>query len=177
MAAMRAAKRIALLTAAALAAFAAAAQAPPVQLRAVADILLADEVDTLKLADALGSRVIRRTEDNSPLRPNEQVYYAATTAFQGIRLSLERDKRWAAANPHTLYLQPAGFGGPSVTQIDQVFGVGRPGTAASLPQGSTRTWVYGPAGNRYVAQIIADLPAAGGTTTAIALLRIRIDRR
>src|SRR5439155_15853813 len=103
---MRAAKGITRLAAMALAFVAAAAQAqaPVVQLRAIADVLLADEVDTLKLADALGSRVIQRTEDKSPMRPNEQVYFAATTAFQTVRLSVERDKRWAAANPHTLYL-------------------------------------------------------------------------
>jgi hypothetical protein len=180
MPAMRAALGITVLAAAVLAAVTTAAQVPAaVQLRGVADVLLDDEVDTLKLADALGSRVIQRTEDKSPMRPNEQVYYAATTGFQTIRLSVERDKRWAAANPHTLYLHPAGFGGPSVAQLDQVFGVGRPGAAASLPQGTTRTWVYGPANSRFVAQIIAELPPApaGAGNPAIALLRVRIDRR
>jgi len=149
------------------------AEASPVaRIRQVADALLTEEVDVVKLAKTLGSREINRTEDKSPMRPNLQVYFAATEQFQVLRLSIERDKRWAAANPHSLYLTPVPYGSLSVLQMDQTFGSSRPG-----PSPHTLAWIYGAAGQTFVAQLIAEYPAAPTANSIMSKLQIRIDRR
>jgi len=100
------------------------------RVRAAADLLLADTVEAKKLGAVLGSQEMRRTEDKSPMRPNEQIYFASTEQLKVIRLSIERDKRWASANPHSLYLTLSPFANLTLTQMDLTFGAARPARAS-----------------------------------------------
>ena len=144
------------------------------RLRAAADLLLSDGVDVAKLAEAFGTREIRRTEDKSPMRPNEQIYFAATEQFLALRLSIERDKQWASATPHSLYLTPAPLAGLSMAQLDQVFGAAR-ATPGATP--FTRLWLHGGATQKYIAMMICDFATEPTSSTPLTNLRIRIDKR
>jgi hypothetical protein len=92
------------------------------RVRAVAELMLGDKVDVGKLAEALGTKEVRRTKDTSPMRPNEQVWFNASDQFTTLRLSIELDPGTANANPHSLYLTPAAFSGLTLAQMDQTFG-------------------------------------------------------
>jgi hypothetical protein len=151
---------------------------PVLRLRQVADLMLTDTVDTQKLGRALAAEEIRRTQDNSPMRPNEQVYFAATEQFQSVRLSIERDKGAATATPHTLYLIPTPLAEITLAQLNQTFGVAR---LVHGPDSHTRSWIHGPIDKRFVAHIIGEFgeaptPANAGIARPVRL-QIRIDRR
>lgn len=147
---------------------------PVERLRNAIDLVLAEPVDTAKLELALATSEIRRTEDKSPMRPNEQVYFAATEVFQVLRLSIERDRRWASANPHSLYLTPAPLANLTLSQMDQSFGPARPHPNLT-PRG--RSWVYAPQDKRFLAQIIGEFGGEPNATSRLTTLQVRIDRR
>lgn len=147
---------------------------PIERLRGAIDLVLAEPVDAAKLAAALATKEIRRTEDSSPMRPNEQIYFAATEMFQVLRLSIERDKKWANATPHSLYLTPATLTNLTLSQMDQSFGPARPHPNLT-PRG--RSWVYAPQDKRFLAQIIGEFASEPTTTTRLTNLHVRIDRR
>jgi hypothetical protein len=148
---------------------------PVLRVRDAVDLMLTDKIDVAKLAAALSAEEIRRTEDNSPMRPNEQVYFAATEQFQSVRLSIERDAGHANATPHTLYLTVTPLTEITLGQLDQTFGAAR---LLGGPSSHGRTWVYGPLDKRFVAHITASFaqhPSAPNVRPRN--LTIRVDRR
>jgi hypothetical protein len=142
------------------------------RVRTVADLLLNSEVDVAKLAEALGTREIRRTEDKSPIRPNEQVYFAATEQFSAVRLSLERDQK--GSSPHSLYLTPTAQSDLSLARMDQTFGASR---LVQGPHSNLRNWIYGSPNQKLVAQLNGEFAQAPQPTSLLVRLTIRIDRR
>jgi hypothetical protein len=153
-----------------------ASEVQPLQrIRDAVDLMLTDRVDVAKLAAVLSAEEIRRTEDNSRIRPNEQVYFAATEQFQTLRLSIERDAGHASATPHTLYLTVTSLTEITLGQLDQTFGAAR---LLGGPGSHGRTWVYGPLDKRFVAHITASFaqhPSAPNVRPRN--LTIRVDRR
>jgi hypothetical protein len=142
------------------------------RVRTVTDLLLNETVDIAKLAQALGTREIRRTEDKSPIRPNEQIYFAATEQFNALRLSLELDQK--GSSPHSLYLTPTGQSDLSLTRMDQIFGAAR---LVQGPDSTLRNWIYGSANQKFVAQLTGEFAQTPQPTSLLVRLTVRIDRR
>jgi hypothetical protein len=153
-------------------------QVPVLRIRTVAELMLTDTLDVKKLGAALAAAEVRRTQDNSPMRPNEQVYFATTEQFQSVRLSIERDSRAANSTPHSLHLTPTPLADITLSQLDQTFGAGRPTLGSGLGPGAhVRDWIYGPLDRRFVAHIIGEFTEPPVANTRPVRLQIRIDRR
>jgi hypothetical protein len=142
------------------------------RVRAAAEVMLHAEVDVAKLAAALGTREIRRTEDKSPIRPNEQVYFAATEQFSAMRLSLERDQK--GSSPHSLYLTPTAQSDLSLARMDQTFGAAR---LVQGPNSNLRNWIFGSPNQKFVAQLTGEFAQTPQPNSLLVRLTVRIDRR
>lgn len=142
------------------------------RVRAATELLLNDTVDVAKLAQALGTREIRRTEDKSPIRPNEQIYFAATEQFNALRLSLDLDQK--GSSPYSLYLTTTGQSDLSLARMDQTFGAAR---LVQGPNSNLRNWIYGSASQKFVAQLTGEFAQAPQPASLLVRLTVRIDRR
>lgn len=142
------------------------------RIRSIAVLMLNESIDVAKVAAALGNREIRRTEDKSPIRPNEQVYFAATEQFSALRLSMERGQK--GSSPHALYLTPTAQSDLTLTRMDQTFGAAR---LVHGPTSNLRNWIFGSPSQKFIAQIGGEFADAPQPTSPLVRLTIRIDRR